>query len=53
MSMAGASEAHVTVASNLFALLCNHVRGGPCQVYIADMKIRIKQVDAFVGRVDI
>jgi len=51
--MTGAGKAHVTVASNLFTLPCNHVRGGPCQVYIADMKVRIKQVDAFVGRVDI
>ena len=46
-AMAGAGEAHVTVAGNLFALLRNHVRGGPCRVYIADMKVRVEQADAF------
>lgn len=38
---AGASDAHVTVAGNLFALLRSHVRGGPCRVYMADMKVRV------------
>jgi len=47
-AMAGAGEAHVTVAGNLFALLRNHVRGGPpCRVYIADMKVRVEPADAF------
>jgi Uma2 family endonuclease len=40
-AMAGASDAHVTVAGNVFALLRAHVRGGPCRVYIADMKLRV------------
>jgi Uma2 family endonuclease len=39
---AGASDAHVTIAGNLFALLRNHVRGGPCRVYQADMKVRVR-----------
>ncbi len=46
-TMAGAGEAHVTVALNLASLLRNHVRGGPCRVYIADMKLRVEQADAF------
>lgn len=46
-AMAGASEAHATVAGNLFALLRSHVRGGPCRVYIADMKVRVDTADAF------
>ncbi len=36
---AGASDGHVTIAGNLFALLCSHVRGRSCRVYISDMKI--------------
>ena len=40
-AMAGASDAHVTVAGNVFAMLRAHVRGGPCRVYIADMKLRV------------
>ena len=46
-AMAGASDAHVTVAGNLFAMLRAHVRGGPCRVYIADMKLRIDLAQAF------
>lgn len=46
-AMAGASEEHVTIAGNLFALLRAHVRGGPCRVYIADMKLRVERAQAF------
>jgi Uma2 family endonuclease len=46
-AMAGAGEAHVTIAGNLFALLRAHVRGGPCRVYISDMKLRVERDDAF------
>ena len=41
-AMAGASDAHVTVAGNLFALLRNHVRGSGCRAYMSDMKARIE-----------
>ncbi len=46
-AMAGAGEAHVTVALNLATLLRGHVRGGPCRVYISDMKVRVEKADAF------
>lgn len=46
-AMAGASEAHATIALNLAALLRAHVRGGPCRVYIADMKLRVAPAHAF------
>ena len=46
-AMAGASDAHVTIAGNLFALLRNHVRGTGCRAYMADMKVRIEQADVF------
>jgi Uma2 family endonuclease len=40
-AMAGASEAHVTIAGNIFLLLRNHLRGGSCRVFISDMKLCI------------
>lgn len=46
-AIAGASDAHVTIAGNLFALLRSHVRGSPCRTYMADMKVRIETADAF------
>ncbi|MEM6433375.1 MAG: Uma2 family endonuclease [Cyanobacteria bacterium P01_D01_bin.115] len=46
-AMAGASDVHVTIAGNIFALLRNHVRGSGCRVYIADMKARIEARNCF------
>jgi Uma2 family endonuclease len=46
-AMAGASDGHVTLAGNLFALLRNHLRGSGCRVYIADMKARIESKNRY------
>lgn len=46
-AMAGATEAHVTVTLNVAAMLRAHVRGGPCRVYMADMKLRVASARAF------
>lgn len=46
-AMAGASDAHVTIAGNLFALLRNHLRGTGCRVYMADMKAQIELANVF------
>lgn len=46
-AMAGASDAHVTISGNLFAMLRNHVRGSSCRVYMADMKAYIETVNIF------
>lgn len=46
-AMAGASDAHVTIAGNLFALLRNHVRGTGCRVYMADMKAQIDTANIY------
>ncbi|MEK6747948.1 MAG: Uma2 family endonuclease [Pseudomonadota bacterium] len=46
-AMVGARDAHVTVAGNIFALLHSHLRGGPCRIYMADMKVRVESVNAF------
>lgn len=46
-AMAGASRAHVTIAGNVFMALRGHLRGGPCSVFIADMKLRVEADNAF------
>ena len=46
-AMPGATEEHATIALNFAALLRAQVRGGPCRVYIADMKLRVEAADAF------
>ena len=46
-AMAGASDAHVTIAGNLFALLRNGVRGTGCRVYMAEMKAYIEAANIF------
>jgi Uma2 family endonuclease len=46
-AMAGGSDRHVTAAGNIFTILRNHVRGGPCRTYMADMKVRVEAANAF------
>jgi Uma2 family endonuclease len=40
-AMAGASDPHVTIAGNLFAILRPHVRGSDGRVFMADMKLTL------------
>lgn len=40
-AMAGAKRAHNVIAGNIFAALHNHLRGTPCQAFIADMKVGV------------
>lgn len=46
-AMAGASKTHGTLAGNAFFMLRSHLRGKPCGVWIAGMKVRIKADNAF------
>ena len=46
-AMAGATDTHVTIAGNIFALLLSHLRGSGCRVYISDMKVRIENKNRF------
>jgi Uma2 family endonuclease len=46
-AMAGASNVHVLVAGNLFAMLRNHVRGSGCRAYISDTKVQIESVKTY------
>ena len=41
-AMSGASEAHNLIAGNFFTALKLRLRGGPCRVFISDMKTRIE-----------
>lgn len=46
-AMVGARRNHVVVAGNLFAAFKQRLRGGPCQAYISDLKLRVEAADAF------
>ena len=46
-AMAGASDAHVTLALNLAIALRTRLRGGPCSVFISDMKLRVEVDNAY------
>src|SRR5438128_281775 len=39
--MAGGSPAHARIAATLIREIGNHVRGGPCDVYTSDAKVRV------------
>lgn len=46
-AMAGASNVHVLIAGNVFALLRNHLRGSGCLTYIADTKAHIESINTY------
>lgn len=46
-AMAGAGDAHVTLAGNVYVALRRHLDGTPCRSYITDMKLRVEAADAF------
>lgn len=41
----GASAAHNLISGNLFAALHRHLAGGPCRVFMSDMKLRLRIAD--------
>lgn len=42
-AMSGASDRHNLIAGAFYAQLLNHTGGGPCQAFIADMKVKVDQ----------
>ena len=44
---AEARHEHVVVSGNLAAAFKQRLRGGPCQAYVADFKVRVEAADAF------
>ncbi|MGB3681412.1 MAG: Uma2 family endonuclease [Rubrobacteraceae bacterium] len=43
-ALAGASDRHNRIAGNIFAALREAARGGPCRVYISDMRLQVDDV---------
>lgn len=41
-AMSGGSEAHNVLSGNLYAALREHLKGHPCKVFMADMKLRME-----------
>jgi Uma2 family endonuclease len=46
-AMAGASNTHVIIAGNMFAMLRNKLRGSGCQAYISDTKAQIESINVY------
>jgi len=46
-AMGGASDRHATISLNIASALRDHLRGGPCRSFMADMKVRVDAADAF------
>jgi Uma2 family endonuclease len=46
-AMVDAPREHVVVALNLAAVFKQRLRGGPCQAYVSDLKLRVEAADAF------
>ena len=46
-AMAGARREHVVVSGNLYAAFKQRLRGGPCQAYVADLKLQVEAAGAF------
>ena len=45
-AMTGARATHNTIAGNVFALLRDALRGTPCRIFIADMKLQVASAEA-------
>jgi len=46
-AMVGARREHVVVSGNFFAAFKERLRGGACQAYVSDLKLRVEAADAF------
>ena len=46
-AMAGASDAHVTVAGNLYIALRQHLSGSPCRTYMSDMRLHVTAANSY------
>lgn len=44
-AMSGASAQHNLICINLVAALHRHLAGGPCRVFMSDLKVRLKVLD--------
>ena len=44
-AMAGTTDRHNEISGNFYTLLRQHLRGTPCRVYIAEVKVRVEAAD--------
>ncbi|MGB0564269.1 MAG: Uma2 family endonuclease [Spirulinaceae cyanobacterium] len=47
LAMAGTTDTHNVISGNLFVALRSQLRGTACQVYFADIKVRLEQCDCY------
>lgn len=47
LAMAGASRPHNLIVANLVGELRNQLRGGPCEVYASDMRVRVRDTGLY------
>lgn len=46
-AMVGVRDTHNTIALNVASQLRSTLRGGPCRVFMSDVKLRVEEADAF------
>ncbi len=46
-AMVGTSSAHNEIVFNMASLFKNHLRGGPCQAFFTDLKLRVETANAY------
>lgn len=42
-AMVGARDTHNVIAGNVYLLLRNHLKGGPCKTYVSDIKLYVAE----------
>lgn len=46
-AMTGTSDVHNLIVGSLYMALRNHLRGSPCRVFMADLKLRVRPAGAY------
>ena len=46
-AMSGVSAVHNLVTGNLYLLLRSHLKGTPCRIFMADVKLKVQAANAF------
>lgn len=41
-AMSGVTKRHNRIAGRLYLALANHIKGGPCEAYISDVKVKLR-----------
>ena len=46
VAMTGTTDRHNSISGNFYMLLRQHLRGGPCKVFMSDVMVRVENADA-------